>query len=227
MGTNFNISGKPEYKLQEQNIAELINLYGIHCKFLYSKKINKDLLVFNDFSHLKVEDGFKDIYLLPEDATNWDGETSYNNFGFFNQWTQTLFLSKESMYSLFPDFLETGRHELVNSLIVSPSSTVLEITRVSSYGTGINNLWSFADQPAVYILTVKIYDHNIADEGITKVKTTIPLEEEEIFHKDEEISLEVDEFFNSLETFKKDIDNESVKDQTGRNDTNSPFGNLS
>jgi len=234
MAFNLNISRKKEYSLNEQNIDEVISIYGILCKYLYTEKINVDSTVFRDFSHLKIGTDFEELYLLPEDTENWEGDVSYNLFGFHNQWTQQLFISRASMFKLFPEFMTEGRHELVNSLIVTPSGTLLEITHVESFGVGINNLWGYADQPTSYKLTVKIYDHNISDEGITSVKTSIKLEEGkdgEIFEHDEEIDTsDIDAFFGTLETHKETVDTESIHGTdkgTGANNTNSPFGNLS
>ena len=238
MAFNLNISRKPERDLYKSLIDETISMYGIKCKYLYTKKINKDLSVFKDFSHLKSNKDYKDIYLLPEESENWEGDVNYNLFGFHNNWTQHLYISKKSMYELFPEFLKTGRHEMVNSLIITPSSTILEITHVESFDPGVSNTWAYADQPSAYKLTVKIYDNNISDEGLKDIKTTIKLEEtgqsgeENIFEYDEIIDTsDIDKFFDSVKQDKIDIDQESktgtTKNRTGQNDTNSPFGNLS
>ena len=228
MAFNLNLSQKPEYSLNEGLINEAIEIYGIKCKYLFTKKENIDKSVFQDFSHLKIGQDYKDIYLLPEDTENWEGDVAYNLFGLNNQWTQHLFISKKSIYELFPEFLETGRHNLVNSLIVTPSGTLLEITHVESFGVGISNLWGYSDQPSSYKLTVKIYDHNLPDEGLRDIKETIKLEEQEIFEKDVEIDTsEIDDFFSSIESKKEIIDQESIEEKTGSNNTNSPFGSLS
>lgn len=208
-------------------------MYGMKCKYLYTEKINVDYNVFKDFSHLKVGEQFEDIFLMPEDTENWEGDVQYNMFGFQNQWSQHFFISRASMLKLFPDFMEEGRHEMVNSLIVTPSGTLLEITHVESFGVGINNLWGYADNPTSYKATVKIYDHNIADEGITDIKTSVTLEEGkdgEIFKHEEPIDTsDIDSFFESLETTKTNIEKESItgtKEGTGKNNTNNPFGSL-
>ncbi len=243
MGFNLNISTKPEYKLQENQIDELINTFGIKCKYLYTEKMNKDLTVFRDFSHLRVGEDFEYIYLMPEDTENWEGESQFNLFGAFNNFTQHLFISKKSMYKLFPDFLETGRKEILNSLIVTPSSTLLEITNIDNFIPGVNNLWGFSDQPSSYKLSVKVYDHNIADEGTREVKTGITLSEEavykdgtEVIHQSEvEIDTsDIDEFFSSLETTKENVKGEaktgstdSVNPGAGASNTHSPFGSYS
>ncbi len=233
---NLNTSRKPERALQGQNIDEVINIYGIQCKYLYTEKINVDYNVFKDFSHLRVGEQYEDVMLLPEDTSNFEGDVSYNMFGFHNQWTQQLFISRSGMLKLFPDFMEIGRHKLVNSLIVTPAGTLLEITHVESYTVGVSNTWAYADLPNSYKLSVKIYDHNLSDEGITSVQTTIDLEESgeqagEIFKHQEPIDTsDIDAFFETLETTKTSIEQESIqgtKEGTGSNNTNNPFGDLS
>lgn len=233
---NLNASRKKEYTLNENQISEVISMYGMKCKYLFTEKINTDFSVFKDFSHLKVGKDFADVYLLPENTENWENDVNYNMFGFHNQWTQHFFISKKSMYELFPNFLETGRHELVNSLILTPSGTLLEVTHVESFGVGINNLWGYSDQPSSYKLSVKIYDNNISDEGITSIKTSIELQEggsanpTEIFSSTEDIGTsDIDSFFASLEVTKNNIQKESTtgtKKGTGSNNTDNPFGSL-
>ncbi len=236
MSFNLNISRKKEYGLQERQIDELISMYGIKCKYLYTEKQNIDLTVFKDFSHLELGSDFKDVYLLPENSENWDDSVTFNLFGAFNQWSQNLFISKKSILELFPDFFERGRKDLINSLIVTPGSSVLEITNAEPYNIGLNNMWSYADQPSSYKLTVRIYDHNIADRDISNLKTSIKLEEssetQTIFEQTEDIDTsDIDAFFNSLEVNKSLVEEESFNgrdgSKTGTNDTNSPFGNLS
>ncbi|MCD6435956.1 MAG: hypothetical protein J7L15_06165 [Clostridiales bacterium] len=231
---NLNTSRKPERELQGRQIDEVINMFGIACKYLYTEKINVDLNVFRDFSHLRVGEQYEDVMLLPEDTSNFEGDVSYNMFGFHNQWTQQLFISRKGMLKLFPDFMETGRHELVNSLIVTPAGTLLEITHVESFTVGVSNTWAYADLPNSYKLSVKIYDHNLPDEGITSVKTTVDLEEGkdgEIFKHIEDIDTsDIDAFFDTLEISKDNIEEESIKgtkEGTGKNNTNNPFGSLS
>lgn len=236
MSFNLNISRKKEYSLQERQIDELISMYGIKCKYLYTEKQNIDATVFKDFSHLKLGTDFKDIYLLPENTENWDESVTFNLFGSFNMWSQNLFISKKSILELFPDFFESGRKDLVNSLIVTPGSSVLEITNMEPYNLGINNMWTYADQPSSYRLSVRIYDHNIADEGISNLKTSIVLEEgsetQTIFSHTEDIDTsDIDAFFSSLEVTKTLVEDESNHgvngSKTGTNNTDSPFGNLS
>lgn len=63
---NFNLSNTPEYSLNAGMIDELINLYGLFVKFLVVEKINRDLEVFGDYSHIKTDNNKAfDIYALP------------------------------------------------------------------------------------------------------------------------------------------------------------------
>jgi len=218
---NLNASRKPEYDLNESLISEVIGTFGIKCKYLFSEKVNKDY-IFKDFSHLKVGKDYKDIYSMPENTENWDGDTNFDLFGFHNMWTQNLYISKSQVFELFPDFKETGRHKLLNSLVITPSGTLLEITNVESYNVGMNNLWGFADEPSSYRLTVKIYDNNQPDEG-TDINTNVNLEEEEIFEYNEDVATGIDQFFETLSTKKEKIDDLSKT----KNDTDNPFGTLS
>ena len=242
MAFNLNNSRKPEVDLYKSLIDESIEIYGIPCKYLYSEKMNKNI-VFKDFSHMKVEelnpDSYKDIFLLPENAEDWEGDVVYNNFGFYNQWTQHLYISRQTVLDLYPDFDEIGRSVLVNSLIVTPAGTVLEITNVETYDPNINNLWAFADRTSMYKLAVKIYDHNIADEGISGnekggIQTEIELSEGpdgEIFDYEEEVDTSgIDEFFQELMDTNTKVEETADKgDDKGNkpSNTNSPFGNLS
>lgn len=223
---NLNTSRKPETTLYENTIDEAISMYGIACKWLYSERINEDS-VFQDFSHNKVDSSveYPTIYLLPEDSSSWEGDSTFNSFGFFNQHTQNLFISKAGMLSLYPDFLtETGsRAEVVNSLLITPSSTILEVTHVEHFTPGINNLFAFADSPSSYKLTVKVYTKNLADDGVASVQDNIKLDEDEIFEHDEPIdTTDIDDFFSSLESVKEQQDLEG--DQISN--TNNPFGSL-
>jgi len=242
MAFNLNTSRKPERDLYKSLINEAIEMYGMPAKYVYSEKMNINE-IFNDFSHMKIDEEeypYRDIYLLPEDSSDWEGDVVYNNFGFYNQWTQHLYISRDTVLELYPDFDEMGRSVLVNSLLVLPSSTVLEITHVETYDPGINNLWGFADITSSYKLSVKIYDHNIADEGINNLKSNIELtedggedgtEDDVIFSHDEEIDTSsIDEFFKELSENVEIIEELADKgDDRGKkpSNTNSPFGNLS
>jgi len=251
MAFNLNTSKKSEVNLYSDLINEQISIYGIPVLYIYTEKKNKDV-VFKDFSHMELkefesipENLKKEIYVLPENPEDWDGDTIFNNFGLYNQWTQHLFISRKTILELYPNFDEIGRSVMLNSLLVLPSSAVLEITHMETYTPGINNLWAFADENSVYMLHVKIYDHNIADEGINEYKDKITLtesgtpqtEENTIFETDQEVDTSgIDKFFEELQKEKEIID--SISDKTSEenmesnpglnpNNTDTVFGSLS
>ncbi len=226
---NLNVSRKNDYKLNESLIHENIQIYGVPCSYLFSARVNEDK-TFNDFSHFKVDPNidYLDIMLLPEDASNWGGENVFNSFGFYNQQNTNVFISKSTMLEIYPDFLTStdGRTKIINSLLIIPSGTILEITDLNSYSEGISNLWNFSDDPSSYKLSTKVYDINLADENIENIKTTIKLKEApdgEIFEYDEEIDTsELDNFFDQVEKVKVTQDELAE----GLSNTNNPFGSL-
>lgn len=227
---NLNTSRKPETHLEANLIHENINIYGIQCLWLFSEKVNKDEIVFRDFSHFKVQNAgnYKEVTLLPEDANTWEGDVAYNGFGIYQQYSQHLFISAQDMLRLYPDFLtaSSGRSEVVNSLLITPSSTILEVTHVESYDVGVANLWAYNDDPKSYKLTVKIFANNLADEGTTEIEETINLEEGpdgEIFTYDEPVDTsDIDNFFETLSSTKDKQNIEGDK----KSSSGGPFGSL-
>ena len=228
----MNQSRKPEHQLQENLIHENIQMYGIQCKYLFSERINEDKLVFRDFSHFKVGKDYVDIVLMPEDPRNWAEDNFFNSFGYYNNQTQHVFISRKTILEIYPDFEENGYSDLINSLILFPSGTLVEITDVEQYTEGVNNLFAYADKISSYKLTIKVYNVNLSDEGMSEIDTTISLDEGDkgsrnegkIFEKEEEINTqEIDDFFNTLEITKTEQDIEGDK----ISDTGGVFGNLS
>jgi len=250
MAFNLNLSRKPEVELNSNLIKEMIEMYGIPAKFLYVDKINKDE-VFLDFSHFEVNEEkinnnySKEIYIYPENPEDWEGDKIYNSFGFYNQYTQHVFISTDTILKLFPDFnTDNGRSKLINNLIIVPSGTILEITNAEVYEPGINNLWGFGDKISTFKLSLKIYDQNIADKNINKIETDINLKEgvssifentdkeiEPIFeHKEEIDTSDIDNFFNELLNDSEIIDSVSEEGNNkllNKNNTDSVFGDLS
>ncbi len=229
MAFNLQTSRKPEYKLTENLIDELIEIHGIRCLWLYSEKVNVDS-VFRDFSHMKVTPGAStQITLMPTEMEDWEGDIDFNQFSLFNSHTQALFMSKRTLLSLYPDFLsEMGpRQKIVNSLLVVPSGSIMEVTHMESYVQGLNNLWAYADDPSSYKLTVKVYDNNLADEGTTQIDSKVDFIEGpngEIFDYQEPVDTQqIDEFFSTLEIKKEEQDEEAVPVSK----SGGPFGNLS
>ena len=227
---NLNTSRKPEHNLNENLIHENIQMYGIQAKYLFSERINQDKLVFGDFSHFKVKKDYKDIMILPEDGTNWEGENMFNTFGFYNQQSQNVFISKSTLLELYPKF-ETTSPEIVNSLLLLPSGSIVEITHLEEFNEGVNNLWAYADTASSYKLTLKVYSVNLADEGVSDIETTISLDEgpensngeEKIFEHEEVVTTDIDKFFDELSITKtlQDTEGDAISNTGG------PFGSLS
>ena len=227
---NLNISRKPERNLDAHLIDEMINIYGVQCLWLFSERINVDKLVYRDFSHFKVNKDYTQITLLPENMENFDGDTNYNSFGIFQQFSVELFISAQGLLKLYPDFRnESGsRSKVVNSLLLTPGGQLLEISNVSSYDLGVSNQFAYADNPNSYKLTCKVYTPNISDEGVSEIKDSIKLQEgpkdDRIFEHEEPVNTsEIDKFFDDLEVTKKDQNIEGDK----KSSSGGVFGNLS
>jgi len=157
---NFNFSARPDYTLNTQLIEEVINLYGILVKFLVVEKINRDDVVFGDYSHLK-SDSSKvfDIYMLPEESENFgDMNFAFNNFGLINSDTISLFMPASALEIIG---LTKG---LTGNLVVLPNNKVMEITQESWETPGMNNLFTNADAKAVIKLSCKQYDFKLINE---------------------------------------------------------------
>lgn len=157
---NFNFSNQAEYTLNTQLTTEMINLYGVLTKFIKTEKINFDMNVFGDYSHMKTNNSdIYDIYMLPETTEDWDtGSYGFNNFGLVNFDNITLFVSKSS----FDGILEP--QQIVNNLIVFPNNKVMEITDIDLTTPGVNNLFTYSDAKNVYKLVCKPYDFKIINE---------------------------------------------------------------
>lgn len=164
---NFNFSNQPEYSLNTSLTNELINLYGIPIKFLVVQKINKDDIVFGDFSHLKTDsDKIFTINALPENSENWDQTGfDFNSFGLTNFDSISLFVSRSSMDEIFPDMDDSnGFNDILGNLLVLPNDRILEITNIEWEVPGINNLYTNNDVKSVYVLSCKTYDMKLVNE---------------------------------------------------------------
>lgn len=157
---NFNFSRQPEYNLNSSLIHEVIDLYGIKCKFLITEKVNFDKNVFGDFSHMKTDKNkIFDISVLPETSENFDA-LSYNfsELGFVNSDTTMVFVSAKVLDPII------DMKDIISNLIVLPSNKIMEVTNVEYMVPGINNLFTNIDSKSVYKLTLVPYDFKIIDE---------------------------------------------------------------
>lgn len=174
---NFNYNASPEYDLYSQGTEEVINLYGVAVKFLVTEKINKDDLVFGDYSHLKTDSSkIFDIYGMPETTETWDNlGMNFSEYGMFNLETINLFVHKNSLS--FLDFSKKGFDSIIGNLIVLPSNRILEITDFQFEIPGINNLFTYKNDKNCFKLNLRTYQNKIINE-VQSEDLTAPLSEQ-------------------------------------------------
>lgn len=181
---NFNFSGTPNYNLNTSLIEEVISLYGILVKFLVVEKINRDDVVFGDYSHLKSDSTrIYDIYMLPEDSENFGNiDFAFGGFGLTNSETISLFMAASALETIG---LKKG---LTGNLVVLPNNKVMEITQESWETPGMNNLFTNIDAKSVIKLSCKPYDFKLINE----------LASVDIVHDDTVPYTTLDSYFNEL-----------------------------
>lgn len=184
--TNFNFSAKPDYTLNNSLIEEVINLYGVLVKFLVVEKINRDDVVFGDYSHLKSDSAkIFDIYMLPEESENFISiDSAFNGFGLTNSETISLFMPASALVTIG---LTKG---LTGNLVVLPNNKVMEITQESWETPGMNNLFTNIDAKSVIKLSCKAYDFKLINE----------LNSVDIVHDTSVPYTTLDSYFNELIT---------------------------
>lgn len=159
---NFNFQDNPEYNLNTTLIEEVIRLYGVLTKFLITDKINRDDVVFGDYSHIK-SDATKiyDVYMLPEVSEDWDtgGEFGFNPFGLTNFENINLFMAASEM-----DIMNLTNEHVTGNLVVLPNNKIMEITNTSWETPGVNNIFTSANAKSVLKLTCKPYDFKLINE---------------------------------------------------------------
>jgi len=162
---NFNYAKKPEYELNSIMTDELISLYGILTKFLITEKINKDTLVFGDYTHLK-SDGLKiyDIYMMPENSDEWDNSGDmFNQFGLTNFDNISLFVHYSKIIAPVPDLIQ-DLTKLTGNLVILPNNKIMEITEANWKVPGGNNLFTYNDTKNVIKLSCKPFDSQLIQE---------------------------------------------------------------
>ena len=191
---NFNFNTQPEYTLNTLLATEMINLYGILCKFLIPEEINQDVNIFGDFSHLKTtDDNVFEIYMLPENTEDWDAEGyNFDPFGATNFENITLFAAKSS----FSDSVGEDWKLIFGCLLILPNQKIMEITDVDPTVPGVNNLFTYNDAKSIYKLTLKPYGVKLISE-LDNVNIAV----------DEEVPYEgLDVYFNELINVKEEQD---------------------
>ena len=230
---NLNKSNKPDYELTKRNIAEMINIYGVESNFIFTNKMNKDF-VLRDFSHFVADQDPFEIYLLPEDTSNWSTDLAWDMWGLNNLRTISFFMSSDTYHNIENMFFTNEKGTIVNSLLIMPNGAVLEISDIDYDFEGGNNLFLFNDDKSVYRITTRMYNHSKQDEIQVKddpsteqkvQKTTndglldIEFNEDEIA---EGTFTNLDEYFSSLDDNKDEQDTEGQK----ISNSDSVFGSL-
>lgn len=230
MGFNLNRSNKNDYKLKERQIKEMISIYGVEADYLYTKKMNVDS-VLRDFSHLTMEKGDSiKVTLLPESQEGWEGEQNWDLFGLHNQRTVNFFVAKDTVDEISERY-DNKYAGIINSLIVLPSGTILEITDMVTEVEGVNNLFTYKDEISVYRFNTKVYYNSQQNEIDTENITTEDVDAPkgiEIDYNDPEVDQEqsfddLDDYFNALDgkKTKQDIEGQNISS------SDSVFGSLS
>jgi len=165
---NFNLGKKADYKLHHNLTDELINLYGVNVKLLLTEQINKDDLVFGDYSHLKTDSKKTfEIMCLPENSESWDDiGINFSDFGLIQNENIRLFFSRKTIDKVFGDF-DSGKgfSDILGNLIVLPNNKIMEITDIEFEVPGINNLFTQSDRKNVYKITLVSYNNKLIQEA--------------------------------------------------------------
>lgn len=165
MGFNFN--SQPEYSLNQSMTEEMIDLYGVLLKYVKTTKVNEDISVFGDFSHMK-PDGSDIIELhgLPENSDDWDSSGPLlTSFGLIDTHNISLFVAA----SIFPDY-----KSIVGNLFIFPNGKIMEISDIDFIVPGVNNLFTYADQKTVLRVVCVPYEQKHVDEVDTVYQEADP-----------------------------------------------------
>lgn len=157
MAYNFNNYAQ-EYKLFNSQTDEIINLYGLECKYIKTKGQNLDL-IFGEYSHKQLtQAGVKKFYVLPESNENFDQVGGvFSKFGFTNTETFNFFLSANNAEKLnYTDL----RAEAVGDILVLPNGKKFEVTYVDIEVPGTNNMFPYLNNKNVFLFRAKMWFYN-------------------------------------------------------------------
>lgn len=202
-GFNLNRSSSADYSLKERQIKEMINLYGVEVDVLKTTKLNIDK-VMKDFSHLKIGKEKIKITIMPEESSGWEGDMGFDMWGLHNQRTINFLISKDSFNEL-SDFLDKNAindSAVLNSIIVLPSGTIMEITSFTTQVEGVNNLFTYSDSASVYRLVTKVYNNSKQNE----IERTTELEKTNSDKEVENNFDDIDNYFKMLDTENDEIE---------------------
>lgn len=166
-----------EYDLIGAQTEELIRIYGVKIKWIFTEKIKQDK-IFGEFSHFKAnnKDCFE-VYAMPENTDDFDDiERLQTQFpGVLGDGTINLFVSKITARDLMQKSensqnqiditaMDSTIQKLHGSLIVLPAGKVMEVTKIDLDAPGQNNLFINAINKNVYVVHCKTYIHKTANE---------------------------------------------------------------
>lgn len=157
---NFNLSRKPEYNLIKACTCEMIDLYGVKCKLVLTKKIDVNSII-KEWASVKSDSkAIFDVTLLPEQPEAFDSiDYQFGNFGFMPSDNLSCFISAITLDSII------SFKEAIGNLVVLPSGKVMEIADLNVQTPGqANNLFTYPDDKTVYSIKLVPYEFKLHDE---------------------------------------------------------------
>lgn len=192
---NFNLSHSPEYSLYGSLSEELINLYGIQCKYFVTDRIEVDEIL-GEHARLSIDETRAfEIFLLPSETENFGGDVQLSVFGLFNNESLTAFVSGNTMKKIHPNIVtDTGTNfdYILGDLVIFQSGRIMEVSGFSPYVEGsVNNLFVYNDNKNLYRINLKTYiGNNLENNNFIKESSKLEIEAvenlEEIFELDKE-----------------------------------------
>jgi hypothetical protein len=158
MAVNFNYSSRDkDYQLFRRQTEELINLYGVICKYLKVQKLNKDA-VFGEFTKIKADkDSVFNIAIMPEQTEGWGGQDLFGKFGLQVLDQMNFFIAANTFELLYED---GDFNNCVGDILVFENGKYMEITSLDTEVAGGNNLFTSSALKNVYMLKTRSYQFN-------------------------------------------------------------------
>ena len=184
MNLNYRVN---EYNLIGTQIEELIRIYGLKIKWIFTEKIKQDS-IFGEFSHFKADNkSVFEVYAMPENTDDFDDiERLQTQFpGVLGDGTLNLFISKITARELMQKSLNTQNEiditamdktiqRLHGSLIILPAGKVMEVTKIDLDVPGAGNQFLNAIDKVCYVVHCKTYIHKTANEISVDTQITDP-----------------------------------------------------
>lgn len=166
-----------EYDLLGTQTEEVIRVYGLKIKWIFTQKVNSDI-IFGDFSHYKADDSTSyEVYAMPENSEDFEEyERLQTQFpGVIGDSTMNLFISKISMRELVQKSENTQNQiditlanamvqKLIGSLLILPSGQIMEVTSITLDALGANNAFANAVDKNLYNIKCRTYIHKQSHE---------------------------------------------------------------